>query len=201
MARQVYIAGRDKLPEYFALEAGDTLDLTLVILPGYSCNVPLRVEINGEGASAVIRGLYLCPGDEDVRISVDMVHNCGGSTSQQMFKGIVGGHARSDFFGKITVAPDAQKTQAYQSNHNLLLSEAAKVYTKPQLEIYADDVKCSHGATVGRLDEEEQFYMRSRGISEKEARALQMISFISPVISEIQEEKIVYEILNSIRSL
>ena len=109
------------------------------------------------------------------------------SGSRQLFKGIAGGTARTDFYGKIMVAQDAQKTEAYQENHNLLISDTAKMDTKPQLEIYADDVKCSHGATVGRLNEEEQFYMRSRGIPQREAMVLQMLSFISPVISHIPD--------------
>ena len=92
------------------------------------------------------------------------------------------------FYGKIVVAPDAQKTEAYQTNHNLVISEGAKAESKPQLEIYADDVKCSHGATVGQLNEDEQFYMRSRGIPEEEARVLQMISFIAPVLANISDE-------------
>ena len=93
-----------------------------------------------------------------------------------------------DFYGKIIVAKDAQRTEAYQENHNILLSDGAKVDTKPQLEIYADDVKCSHGATIGRLNEEEQFYMRSRGISLEDAKVLQMISFIAPVLENIEDE-------------
>lgn len=92
-----------------------------------------------------------------------------------------------DFYGKIIVAQDAQRTEAYQENHNILLTDGAKVDTKPQLEIYADDVKCSHGATIGRLNEEEQFYMRSRGISLEDAKVLQMISFIAPVLEYVQE--------------
>jgi Fe-S cluster assembly protein SufD len=94
-----------------------------------------------------------------------------------------------DFYGKIIVAKDAQRTEVYQENHNLLLSEGAKVDTKPQLEIYADDVKCSHGATIGRLNEEEQFYMRSRGISLEDAKVLQMISFIAPVLENIEDDR------------
>ena len=94
-----------------------------------------------------------------------------------------------DFYGKIVVEQDAQKTEAYQENHNLLLSDQAKVNTKPQLEIYADDVKCSHGATVGRLDEDAQFYMRSRGITLQQAKALQMLSFVSPVLSRLVKDK------------
>ena len=83
--------------------------------------------------------------------------------------------------------PDAQVTEAYQENHNLLLSDTAKADTQPQLEIYADDVKCSHGATIGKLNEEEQFYMRSRGIPESEAKVLQMVSFISSVLEILPE--------------
>ena len=94
------------------------------------------------------------------------------------------------FDGRIIVAPDAQQTEAYQENHNILLSDDAHVETTPQLEIYADDVKCSHGATVGRLDEDAQFYMRSRGIPEKEARVLQMLSFLSPVTPEGREKEV-----------
>ena len=104
-----------------------------------------------------------------------------------MGKGIAGGKSKVRFDGRIIVAPDAQQIEAYQENHNIVLSEDARVETKPQLEIYADDVKCSHGATVGKLSEEEQFYMRSRGIPESEAKVLQMISFLSPVLSRLEE--------------
>lgn len=92
------------------------------------------------------------------------------------------------FDGRIVVAPDAQKTEAYQTNQNLLLSDDAVVESRPQLEIYADDVKCSHGATVGSLNTDEQFYMRSRGISESEARRLQMISFLAPALEGVGED-------------
>ena len=100
---------------------------------------------------------------------------------------------------------DAQRTEAYQENHNILLTDGAKVDTKPQLEIYADDVKCSHGATIGRLNEEEQFYMRSRGISLEDAKVLQMISFIAPVLENIEDhderENIAADFENAIRNI
>lgn len=105
----------------------------------------------------------------------------------------------SEFYGLIYVKQDAQNTKAYQENHNILLSEHARVETKPQLEIYADDVECSHGATIGRLNEDEQFYMRSRGIPEDEARVLQMISFISPIVEHLEDAELrekVYESLS-----
>ena len=90
------------------------------------------------------------------------------------------------FDGLIHVAPDAQKTEAYQENHSILLSGEAQVQTSPQLEIYADDVVCSHGATIGSLSEDELFYMRSRGIPEAEARQMQIQSFLSPVLSRLE---------------
>jgi Fe-S cluster assembly protein SufD len=108
-------------------------------------------------------------------------------TSYKIFNGIASGNSDVKFYGKIVVAPDAQKTEAYQTNRNIIVSDGARAESKPQLEIYADDVKCSHGATVGQLNEDEQFYMRSRGIPEDEAKVLQMISFIAPVLSRISD--------------
>ena len=106
--------------------------------------------------------------------------------SNELYKGVLGGQATGVFNGKIYVRQDAQKTNAYQSNKNILLSEAATVNTKPQLEIFADDVKCSHGCTVGQLDEEGLFYLRSRGISDKKAKALLLHAFVMDVLEQIK---------------
>ncbi len=182
------IGGRDELPERIVVEKDAKADIVIFALPGTSCDLKVDVELVGEGAEANLYGAYVCADDEKVRMAVDMYHKVPHCTSCQLFKGIAGGQARVDFYGKIIVAQDAQRTEAYQENHNLLLSDRAKVDTKPQLEIYADDVKCSHGATVGRLNEEEQFYMRSRGISLEDAKLLQMISFIAPVLESIRDE-------------
>jgi Fe-S cluster assembly protein SufD len=173
--------------EAYVVGAGQTLDRTFVVLPGESKDITVRVFLTGEGAQARLRGLYLCPSDEQVRFHIEVHHRAPGCRSDQLFKGIVGGTARTWFDGRIIVAPDAQQTEAYQANHNILLSGQAKAETKPQLEIYADDVKCSHGATVGQLSEEEQFYMRSRGIPASEAKVLQMISFVSEVIAQVPD--------------
>ncbi len=170
------------------VQAGQRSDLVLLVMPGVSCDIRMNVRLAGEGAEANIYGAYVCGGDEKVNISVDMHHDVPHCNSRQLFKGIAGGKSKVDFYGKIIVAQDAQRTEAYQENHNILLSDEAKVDTKPQLEIYADDVKCSHGATIGRLNEEEQFYMRSRGITLEDAKVLQMISFISPVLENIEDE-------------
>ena len=159
--------------------------LTLVCLDGGEA--VFDIDIDAPGVTLDLRGLYVCGGDSRLRVSVNMRHNVGGSSSNQLFKGIAGGNSFSRFDGRIKVAKDAQKTEAYQTNRNLLLSRTAVVETLPQLEIYADDVKCSHGATAGKLDEDEQFYMRSRGISLDEARRLQMISFLAPVMEGLDE--------------
>ena len=173
--------------QHIVVERDACVDMVLLVMPGVSCDVKLDVKLAGEGAEANIYGAYVCGSQERVKISVDMHHDLPHCNSRQLFKGIAGGTSRVDFYGKIIVAQDAQRTEAYQENHNILLTDGAKVDTKPQLEIYADDVKCSHGATIGRLNEEEQFYMRSRGITLEDAKVLQMISFIAPVLENVPE--------------
>ena len=186
---KVYVyGGIAEVPRNIVVERCARVDIVVLILPGVSCDLHMNVELKGEGAEANVYGAYVCGADERVNVSVDMHHDVPHCNSRQLFKGIAGGSSKVDFYGKIIVAKDAQRTEAYQENHNILLSDAAKVDTKPQLEIYADDVKCSHGATIGRLNEEEQFYMRSRGISLEDAKVLQMISFIAPVLENIPDE-------------
>ena len=185
---EVIIVQDGQLLRSMDVQAGQRADMVLLVMPGVSCDVKLDVHLVGEGAEANIYGAYVCGGDEKVKIAVDMYHDVPHCNSRQLFKGIAGGVSKVDFYGKIIVAQDAQRTEAYQENHNILLTDGAKVDTKPQLEIYADDVKCSHGATIGRLNEEEQFYMRSRGISLEDAKVLQMISFIAPVLEHVEDE-------------
>ena len=181
------------------LDAGERLDWTFVALPGCSADLCVEVDLCGAGCEAEIRGLYVLPENECLDLRVLLRHNVGGCTSHQLFKGVVGGTARAGFDGLIYVAKDALKTKAYQENHNILLSEGARVESRPQLEIYADDVECSHGATTGYLNSDELFYMRSRGIPEAEARRLQIISFLAPVASRLPEDiqNLVYESISS----
>ena len=185
---EVIIVQDGQLLRSMDVQAGQRADMVLLVMPGVSCDVKLDVHLVGEGAEANVYGAYVCGGEEKVKIAVDMYHDVPHCNSRQLFKGIAGGVSKVDFYGKIIVAQDAQRTEAYQENHNILLTDGAKVDTKPQLEIYADDVKCSHGATIGRLNEEEQFYMRSRGISLEDAKVLQMISFIAPVLEHVEDE-------------
>jgi len=174
----------------YRVSAGETLNLHFVVLPGESRDIDVSIDLIGPGAQAHIKALYLCKADEKVNFRILMHHRAPGCHSTQIINGIAGGSAHVTFHGIIVVAPDAQQTEAYQENHNIVLTEDAKVETKPQLEIYADDVKCSHGATVGQLNEDELFYMRSRGVPQDEARTLQMLSFLSPVIPEGREDEI-----------
>ena len=201
---EVVIVSQGQLARNIEVQSGQRKDMVLLVYPGVSCDIRLDVVLAGEGAEANIYGAYVCGGDEKVRISVDMHHDLPHCNSRQLFKGIAGGKSKVDFYGKIIVAQDAQRTEAYQENHNILLSDDAKVDTKPQLEIYVDDVKCSHGATIGRLNEEEQFYMRSRGITLEDAKVLQMISFIAPVLEQIPEadrEEVSMQLETAIRQL
>ena len=200
---------QSEIPQQIVVEGNARADVVLLIFPGISADIKLDVHLVGEGAEANVYGAYVCGGEEKVKIAVDMYHDEPHCNSRQLFKGIAGGVSKVDFYGKIIVAQDAQRTEAYQENHNILLTDGAKVDTKPQLEIYADDVKCSHGATIGRLNEEEQFYMRSRGISLEDAKVLQMISFIAPVLEHVEDEtqhdaltaRIESEIRNIIRNI
>lgn len=183
----VFVIGKDFIPQHVRLNDGEQLRWTFVILPGTSACVDVDIDLCSPGSSVDLAGLYLCLSDEKVRLDVTVRHLCGGCRSSQLFKGIVGGSAKASFDGMIYVKRDAQKTKAYQENHTILLSDKALVETRPQLEIYADDVECSHGATTGFLNADEEFYMRSRGIPQDEARRLQMISFLSPVLSRLPE--------------
>ena len=182
--------------------SGESRQLVFVALPGeggvIDCSVSVR--FTGEGGDCILRGLYLAGGSSKVNFTVNMEHGVPNCSSRQLFKGIVAGQARTGFYGLIRVPEHCIGTEAYQENHNLLLSDDCHAQSLPQLEIYADDVKCSHGATFGRLGDEELFYMRSRGIPVDEARRLQMVAFASEVLEGLPED-IVAEALASLERL
>lgn len=202
------LTARKGLQEHrsFALESGAKLFLTVIVLPeAEGADIDLRVDLLGENAEAKLAGVYVCRAEQRLNLKVIMNHRVRSCTSQQLFKGVVAESSSAMFDGRITVAPDAGQTQAFQENHSLLLSDTAHAETRPQLEIYTDDVVCSHGATLGRLNLEEQFYMRSRGIPENEAKVLQMISFLAPAMSLCREDGLMSEefaaVENAVRSL
>jgi Fe-S cluster assembly protein SufD len=142
--------------------------------------------LGGEGAECQSLGLYLADKFQHVDNYVNVDHAVPNCTSNQLFKGVLDDMATGAFNGRIYVHKDAQGTMAYQKNNNILLTDDAKMDSKPQLEIYADDVKCSHGATVGQLDENALFYLQSRGINKREARLMLMFGFAHEVIQNIK---------------
>jgi Fe-S cluster assembly protein SufD len=153
-----------------------------ISLGGAWCRNEIHTLLDGEGAECLFNGLYAVQGRQHVDNQTTIDHAQPHCSSQELYKGILGGQATGVFNGRIVVRPDAQKTFARQTNKNLLLSKEAIVNTKPLLEIYANDVKCNHGATIGRLDENQVFYLRSRGIDGERARNLLTYAFAGEVI-------------------
>jgi Fe-S cluster assembly protein SufD len=144
----------------------------------------------GEGCLSVVNGVYV-PHDRQLHDNRMLVrHTRPNCQSRQYYRGILGGHARAMFAGRIIVDEGAQKTDAVQSNKNLLLSRHAMAQTKPQLEIYADDVKCTHGATTGQIDESALFYFQARGIPPKEARRLLVFAFVNEIFERMESEEV-----------
>jgi len=153
------------------------------------------IELTETGANCDLNGLYFASNEEhiDHHTTIEhMEHNC---TSNEHYKGILDGKAIAVFNGRIHVHPEAQKTDAIQSNQNLLLSDDAIIHTKPELEIYADDVKCTHGATVGQLDENAMFYLKTRGLNQGEAKRLLMRAYVGEIIEKITDDKIRKEMM------
>lgn len=150
----------------------------------------VNVTLDDEGCECTLNGLYIAAGDQHMDNRTRIDHTKPHCTSHELYKGILDERAKGVFNGIIYVHPDAQKTDAKQSNRVLLLSDDAVIDTKPQLEIYADDVKCTHGATVGQIDETALYYLRSRGISEDLARSLLVFAFGNEIANELKLEAI-----------
>ena len=146
----------------------------------------IYTELRGEGCGATLNGLYLGDDDQHIDHQTRIEHVEPNCYSRELYKGILDGASHGVFNGKVYVHPEAQKTDGKQTNNTLLLSERAQIDTKPQLEIFADDVKCTHGATVGRLDETSLFYMKSRGINARTARELLTYAFAADVLETIE---------------
>lgn len=175
---------------FFHLERDAKLSSNAITLNGGIIRNENYITLSGEGCEANILGVYLVDKSQHVDNQVFVDHAKPHCTSNELFKGIIDDHAKAVFNGHILVRKDAQKTSAYQSNKNILLTDKATVNTKPFLEIYADDVKCSHGATVGQLDQNAMFYLKSRGIGEVNARMLLMYAFAAEIINHIKIEQL-----------
>jgi Fe-S cluster assembly protein SufD len=169
----------------FQLEKNAELASNFITLNGGMLRNNTRVLFNGPNGTANIYGLYLMDRKQHVDNHVYVDHLAPGCTSKEMFKGILDENSSGVFNGHVMVRKDAQKTNAYQGNRNILLTDTAKVNSKPFLEIYADDVKCSHGSTTGQLDTEAMFYLMQRGIGPESARMLLMFAFANEIVGKI----------------
>ncbi len=165
--------------------------INTITLNGGLVRNDLFIDVDGENVDTHLNGTYVLKGNQHVDNHTTVDHLKANCESNELYKGVVDENATAVFNGKVFVRQDAQKINAYQSNGNVLLSDSASVNSKPELEIYADDVKCSHGSTTGQLDDEAIYYLRARGISEKSAKALMVTAFIGDVIEKIDNESVV----------
>lgn len=157
-----------------------------ITLDGQLLRNNLNIVINGSGIDAHLHGLYLISKNTLADNHTVVDHRKANSNSNELYKGVMNANAKGVFNGNIFVRPDAQKTNAFQSNRNIIMSESATVFTKPQLEIWADDVKCSHGCTTGQLDEEAMFYLRSRGVPKDMARNMLLYAFAAETLEPMK---------------
>lgn len=177
-------------------EAGSKLKIHLINFS--SATNAITIEQVGEGCTTEIYALAYLHGTEKVTTETHVKHAVGRGTSNQLIKFVLDDEAQGRFVGDLKIVPDAQKTEAHQTNRNLLLSETAEMRTQPQLEIYADDVQATHGASTGQLDETALFYMQQRGINKQKARQLLVNAFMKDVLTTISDETLREQLLNSI---
>lgn len=169
---------------------GSSLTIHCISLDGQDGQIELCATQKAPHCETRIYGLGLLHGQQKLDVTTRVCHDSTNGQSDQLIKNILLDDATGSFYGELKVMPDAQKTEAHQTNRNILLSRSARMNTKPQLEIYADDVKCSHGATTGQLDEQALFYMQQRGISRQTAQRLLLTAFLQDVLNTLPQEDI-----------
>lgn len=183
-------------------EEGSSLLLHIIALPKpneeCSLSTTITVEQNAKDCRTEIYGLGLLHGSQQNTLTTRVLHNVGEGYSSQLIKFVLDDSSRASFRGELKILPDAQRVEAYQTNRNILLSHHAEVTIEPQLEIYADDVKASHGATTGQLDESALFYMQQRCVSRESARRLLLCAFFDDVLRTLHDEKTQEELLETI---
>ncbi len=177
-------------------EAGSRVKIHLINFS--SATNSITIEQAGEGCETEIYALAYLHSEESVTTETHVKHAVGGGKSNQLIKFVLDDKACGRFIGDLKIVPDAQQTEAHQTNRNLLLSDEAEMRTQPQLEIYADDVQATHGASTGQLDESALFYMQQRGISKQKARQLLVNAFMKEVLDSISDSAIRDQLLNTI---
>ena len=201
--RELVFVNEPRLDLHVVQEAGSSLKVHALYLSPTEVSkgaseAQITVEQKGEGCRTEIYGLAFLHGEEQVQLTTNVQHLVGGGNSRQLIKFVLDDASRGEFYGQLRIAPDAQKTEAHQTNRNLLLSEQAVMRTRPQLEIYADDVKATHGATTGQLDESALFYMQQRCLDESTARKLLIAAFMKDVVETISDEPLRERLLSQI---
>ena len=180
--------------EHVTQDKDSTFRIHTVTVQGHWVRNELNVLQHGSGSHTIMHGAYLPKGQEHVDNHTTMDHTVPHCTSSELYKGILYDRSTGVFNGKVFVREDAQLTNAYQQNANIVADAGASINAKPELEIYADDVKCSHGCTVGQFDEEALFYLKSRGIADRAARALMVQAFIGDVLEGFGQDEVAQEV-------
>ena len=191
---------------HFIQEEGSTLRLHILCLSDATSSdeqwqASITVEQNATNCRTELSGMGLLHGTQQAHIHTNVLHNIGGGYSSQLFKFVLDEQSRGSFRGELKILPDAQQTEAYQTNRNILLSRQAEMLTEPQLEIYADDVKASHGATTGQLDESALFYMQQRCIDRDTAAKLLLCAFFDEVLKTLSDTELQEKLVEKINNI
>jgi Fe-S cluster assembly protein SufD len=203
--RELVLINEVNMDYHIVQEAGSVLRVHILYLSKDEKDAQwqssLTIEQNGEGCRSEIYGMGLLHDSQQAHMRTHVIHNIGGGYSSQIIKFVLDDHANASFRGELKIQPDAQQTEAYQTNRNILLSRQAEMLTEPQLEIYADDVKASHGATTGQLDESALFYMQQRCLDRETASKLLLQAFFDEVVSTISDESLKENIAQQIQDI
>jgi Fe-S cluster assembly protein SufD len=203
--RELVLINEVNMDYHIVQEAGSVLRVHILYLSKDEKDAQwqssLTIEQNGEGCRSEIYGMGLLHDSQQAHMRTQVIHNIGGGYSSQIIKFVLDDHSNAAFRGELKIQPDAQQTEAYQTNRNILLSRQAEMLTEPQLEIYADDVKASHGATTGQLDESALFYMQQRCLNRETASKLLLQAFFDEVVSTISDESLKENITQQIQDI
>ena len=203
--RELVLLNEANMDWHIVQEAGSILRVHMLYLSKDDVDAQwqssLTVEQNGAGCRSEIYGMGLLHDSQQAHVRTRVVHNIGGGYSSQIIKFVLDDQSKGSFRGELKILPDAQQTEAYQTNRNILLSRQADMLTEPQLEIYADDVKASHGATTGQLDDSALFYMQQRCISRDVAAKLLLQAFFEEVVGTLSDENVREEIARKIQDI
>jgi Fe-S cluster assembly protein SufD len=203
--REMLLVNEQNANWHIVQEAGSVLRVHMLFLSKEDIEAQwqasLTIEQNGEGCRTEIYGMGLLHSAQQSRVRTRVLHNIGGGYSSQIVKFVLDDKSKGTFKGELIIQPDAQQTEAYQTNRNILLSPQAEMLTEPQLEIYADDVKASHGATTGQLDESALFYMQQRCIDRETASKLLLQAFFDEVVSTLPNEEYREQIVQQIQEI